>query len=151
MCTKRICLTIVLFIILIIPFRVIANSDHISEPSSLSAIYDDWFGIDSPPMSQDEFESIVCITSAASVGILITIVGGTAIAISGTVSGSAGTAIALPLLVSSMWAACSMARSATSGAIWLKNRSKKLVHKLENTLNTPSEPPMAGQEQKSGK
>lgn len=97
-------------------------------------LYDDWFGSDAPSMSQTEFESVVCIASASSVGALITLVGGTVIVIGGAVSGGAGTAIALPVLVSSMWTACALGKAIIPGTIWLQNRSRMLVKKIGHVV-----------------
>lgn len=89
-----------------------------------------WLGYDTSAMSNDEFDSMICIASGLTMGVLITIVGGTAIVISGSVGRAAGTAIALPVLVSSMWSACALSRAVTPGLLWLHNRSGQLVKKL---------------------
>jgi len=93
-------------------------------------------------MSASEFDSIICIASAASVGVLISLVGGTAIVIGGNVGAATGTAIALPVLISSMWAACALGRTVTPGVLWLQHRSKMLVKKFGNAVNNtlPSGP-----------
>jgi len=96
--------------------------------------YDEWFGGDAPPLSQDEVESMVCMFSAGSMGSLITVVGGTAIVISGSVSSATSTAIALPVLISSMWAACSLGKALLPGMLWLERRSKMLVDRLSGAV-----------------
>lgn len=102
---------------------------------------DEWFGSDAPPMSDIELESIVCVAAATSVGVLITLVGGAAIVIAGEVGGPE-TAIALPLLVSSMWAACAIGRNATPGMLWLQRRSKVLVERWAMPSTRPWQPPL---------
>lgn len=91
---------------------------------------DNWLGYDTSGMTDAEFESMICIASAVTMGTLITVVGGTAIVIGGTVSRAAGTAIALPVLVSSMWSACALSRAIAPGVFWLHNRSALLVTEL---------------------
>lgn len=104
---------------------------------NLTTTYDEWFGGDAPPLSDKEVDSMACLVSASSMGALITVVGGTAIVISGTVS--TGTAIALPVLISSMWSACSLAKALLPGIIWLERRSKTLVNKISGAvINTPN-------------
>jgi len=88
---------------------------------------DNWLGYDTSGMTDAEFESMICIASAVTMGTLITVVGGTAIVIGGTVSRAAGTAIALPVLVSSMWSACALSRAVAPGVFWIHNRSALLV------------------------
>jgi len=105
------------------------------ENSGATDWFDNWFGSNAPSMSENEFDSIICIASAASVGVLITLVGGTAIVIGGNVGAAAGTAIALPVLVSSMWAACALGRTVTPGALWLHRRSEVLVKQLGGAIN----------------
>lgn len=91
---------------------------------------DNWLGYDTSGMTDAEFESMICIASAVTMGTLITVVGGTAIVIGGTVSRAAGTAIALPVLVSSMWSACAISRAVAPGVFWLHNRSALFVTEL---------------------
>jgi len=111
-----------------------SNNKSLADTSFIE-LYNDWFGSDAPPMSQSEYESMICIASATSVGAMITIVGGTAIVVAGTVGSATGTAIALPVLISSMWSACSLGKAVIPGAIWLQNRSKMLVNRIGNAVN----------------
>jgi hypothetical protein len=104
-----------------------------AEDFGITALYGQWLGYDTSIMSEDERDSLVCITSAVSIGALITVVGGTAIVIGGTVAASTGTAIALPVLVSSMWWACSLGRAVTPGVLWLQHRGHMLVTKLSGS------------------
>lgn len=99
--------------------------------------YNEWFGGDAPPLSHEEADSMVCLIAAGSMGTLITVVGGTAIVIGGTVSSATGTAIALPVLISSMWSACSLSKALLPGALWLERRSKMLVSKISGSVMTP--------------
>jgi hypothetical protein len=85
-------------------------------------------------MSDAEFESVICIGSALSMGTLITVVGGTAIVIGGHVGTATSTAIALPVLVSSMWAACALSRAVAPGVLWLHARSTTLVKDIGNGI-----------------
>jgi hypothetical protein len=101
-----------------------------AEDLGISALYNQWIGSDTATMSENERDSLVCIASAVSVGALITLVGGTAIVIGGSVGAATGTAIAVPVLVSSMWAACGIGKAAAPGVIWLQHRSRTLMHKL---------------------
>lgn len=118
-----------------------ANSTDGASPGSF---FDNWFGSDAPPLSDAEFTSLSCIAAATSVGLMVTLVGGAAIAVSG--SGRAtGTAIALPVLASTMWAACAVGVAAAPGVLWLQRRSKTLVNKLGNAVknslhSTPETP-----------
>ncbi|CAK0764676.1 hypothetical protein CCP4SC76_4170002 [Gammaproteobacteria bacterium] len=60
-----------------------------------TGFFDSWFGTDTSSMTEAEFTSLSCIAGAASVGVMVTLIGGTAIVVSG--SGSAtGTAILRP-------------------------------------------------------
>lgn len=130
------------FLLLLLIVMPLANANPAADnqakslaDTSFGELYEDWFGSDAPPMSQPEFESMICIASATSVGAMITIVGGTAIVVAGTVGSATGTAIALPVLISSMWSACSLGKAVIPGAIWLQNRSKMLVDRLGNAVN----------------
>jgi hypothetical protein len=113
-----------------------ATAAKTTEAFSVSGWLNGWFGADAPEMSEAEFDSIICIGSAASVGALITLVGGTAIVIGGNVGAATGTAIALPVLVSSMWAACAIGRSVTPGVLWLQRRSTMLVKQIGDAVTT---------------
>jgi hypothetical protein len=110
-----------------------ATSPARGDDFGIAAFYNQWLGSDTSTLSESERDSLVCIASAVSVGALITLVGGTAIVIGGNVGAATGTAIALPVLVSSMWAACGIGRAAVPGVIWLQHRSRTLVHKLGGT------------------
>ncbi|KOR28923.1 hypothetical protein TI04_09905 [Achromatium sp. WMS2] len=92
-----------------------------------------WLGYDTSAMTETELDSMICIASALTMGTLITVVGGTAIVIGGHVGRATGTAIALPVLVSSMWSACALSRAITPGILWIHNRSSSLVNKLSGT------------------
>jgi hypothetical protein len=102
---------------------------------SMADWFDGLFASDAPTMSESEFDSLVCIGSATSIGAIITVVGGTAIVFGGNVGAATGTAIALPVLISSMWAACSLSKAVAPGVIWLQHRSKVLVEKLSTRVN----------------
>lgn len=113
---------------------------------SIPVWVDKWIGYyDTSAMTDAEFESMVCITAAIAMGTLITVVGGTAIVIGGHVGRATSTAIALPVLVSSMWSSCAFSRAVLPGALWLQKRSSMLVKKLghnndsdSTNANTPS-------------
>ena len=102
-----------------------------AEPAT--GIFDTWLGTDTSSMTDAEFTSLSCITGATSVGLMVTLIGGAAIVATG--SGSAtGTAIALPVLASTMWAACAVGTAAAPGILWLHRRSKALVDKFGNAV-----------------
>ncbi len=126
---------VTLLLLLLATSQAVPAANLWEEKTDLATIYDNWFGATAPPMSEQERESVICIASAASVGGLITLVGGTAIVVAGTVGGATGTAIALPVLVSSMWSACSMGKAIAPGMTWLHNRSKTLVQGIGDAVN----------------
>lgn len=107
-----------------------AARDEEEGPLDVPEWVDNWLGYDTSAMTDAEFESMICIASALTMGTLITVVGGTAIVIGGHVGRAAGAAIALPVLVSSMWSACALSRAIAPGVFWLHNRSAMLVTEL---------------------
>jgi len=116
---------IVWILMFVSPITLAARGDE--GPLDVPQWVDNWLGYDTSAMTDAEFESMICIASAVTMGTLITVVGGTAIVIGGTVSRAAGTAIALPVLVSSMWSACALSRAVAPGVFWIHNRSALLV------------------------
>jgi hypothetical protein len=96
----------------------------------------DWLswqlGYDASKTSEAELESLVCMVSSTSVGILLTLVGGAAIVLSSDVQTVTGTAIALPILISSMWWACALSRALIPGTRWLHRQGATLVEELQN-------------------
>lgn len=126
---KIFALALVLMFVFITPQTVTAARGE-EGPLDVPEWVDNWLGYDTSAMTDAEFESMICIASALTMGTLITVVGGTAIVIGGHVGRAAGAAIALPVLVSSMWSACALSRAIAPGVFWLHNRSAMLVTEL---------------------
>lgn len=119
-----------LFYLTIITAPPVLAAESVPNPIGVPEWVNNWIGYDTSAMTDTEFESMVCIAAAVTMGTLITVVGGTAIVIGGSVGRATGTAIALPVLISSMWSSCAFSRAVLPAALWLKNRSTMLVKKL---------------------
>jgi len=105
-------------------------------PNEVERPIADWLssqlGYDTSKMSEAELESLVCMVSSTTVGVLFTLVGGAAIVLISDVQTVTGTAIALPLLISSMWWACALSRALIPGTRWLHRQGTTLVEELQN-------------------